>query len=52
LYPEAYHQGIDVYGQQLSQAKPTVSQNSIIITQITLTLAKQQESTTVMNQGS
>jgi hypothetical protein len=49
LYPEAYHQGIDVYGQQLSKAKPTMSQNSIITTQTTFSLAKQQESLTVMN---
>jgi hypothetical protein len=49
LYPEAYHQGIDEYGQQLSKAKPTMSQNSITTTQTTFSLAKQQESLTVMN---
>jgi hypothetical protein len=40
LYPEAYHQGIDVYGQQLSKAKPTMSQNSIITPQTTPSLAR------------
>jgi hypothetical protein len=52
LYPEAYHQGIDVYGQQLSKAEPTMSQQPLIITQAALVLAKQQESLTVVNQGS
>jgi hypothetical protein len=52
LYPEAYHQGIDVYGPQLSKAEPTMSQQSLITNQAALVLAKQQESLTVVSQGS
>jgi hypothetical protein len=52
LYPEAYHQGIDVYGPQLSKAEPTMSQQSLITNQAALVLAKQQESLTAVSQGS
>jgi hypothetical protein len=52
LYPEAHHQGIDAYGQQLSKAGPTMSQNSLIITQTALALANLQGIHTVNKPGS